>query len=97
MSSGEDKVAEKKEERPSLQAVLDNEELLASFDAWSKQHLCNEHLDFYRSVLHYKYNLLVCGMGVSGATTTRRCFLLSFLFSPALLRIKALGSLFFQF
>jgi hypothetical protein len=42
--------------RPSLREVLADEELLASFEAYSTKHLCNEHLDFFRAVDRFKYD-----------------------------------------
>ena len=34
--------------------LLADAALLADYEAWSQKHLCNEHLDFYRSVEHWK-------------------------------------------
>ena len=49
-------MADLKEERkrPNLDEVLADAELLKSFEEFSTKHLCNEHIDFYKSVENYK-------------------------------------------
>ena len=46
--------------RPTLAEVLANEAWLKSLEEYSKKHLCNEHLDFYRAVIHYKCEIHRC-------------------------------------